>query len=747
MKYFVLCLTFLLTPFTQVNSTALPKVPANPQKVRMIGNILKDALERYHYRKLKINNSLSQKAFVEFFKKLDYGKQFFIQPDLNTLKAYEFKMDDEMLSGDLKLVKSVEKILEARIKLINQYSNDILKKPFNFNKSEGIELDPDKREFAKTNSELKERWRKILKHATLMRYLSLVEQQVYEKEGKGKDGKKIKKVKNAKVKKVKKGKKSDKLVGLSTKQLRKKAQEGIKKKYTKFFKRLEKDTDEDYLEKFYNSIATIFDPHTNYLPPKRKEDFDIDISGSLEGIGAVLQEDGAFIKVNTIVPGGAASRQGELEVDDKIIMVGEGNKEPVDIVDMRVDDAVRYIRGKKGTEVRLTVQKIDGSKKVIPIIRDIVQIGASFTKSSVLQHKKLGKKIGYILVPKFYRDFGKDGARNCSNDVRIELERLKKQGIEGVILDLRNNGGGALEDAKIMSGLFIKKGPIVQIKNHDGKVKVMEDTDASVVYDGPLIVLTNRFSASASEILAGALQDYERAVIMGSQFSHGKGTVQAVLNLSQGPLLSMFGANLGALKVTIQKFYRVSGNSTQYKGVTPNIFLPDPYSYSKNREQDLDYSLPWDQVKPLKYEKWTKNYFDLKTLKIESAKRISKSKKFKKLQESINFLKKRADDTVASLNVAVVKKRNAESKAFANKLKEEIANKDVIVTNFENSLKSAEKVKKVDYKKWKKEFEKRKEKWVEGLQKDIGLEESLYVMNDMVAANKKAKLASKSKTK
>ena len=641
----------------------------------------------------------------------------------------------------LNLVSNAGKLLKGRIKLVEEYSNDILKKPFNFDKKEKLELDPDKRQFAKNNKELRERWRKILKHSTLTRYLALTEQQKFETEGKDKDGKKIKKDK----KKKKKVKPEDKLAGLSSKQLRKKAQDGIKKKYSRFFKRLQKDTNEDYLERFYNSISTIFDPHTAYLPPKRKEDFDIDISGSLEGIGAVLQEDGMFIKVVTIVPGGAAWRQKDLEVDDKILMVGQGNKEPVDIVDMRVDDAVRYIRGKKGTEVRLTVQKVDGSKKVIPIIRDVVQIGASFTKSSILNHKKIGKKIGYIHVPKFYRDFGKEGARNCSNDVRIELERLKKENVEGVILDLRNNGGGALEDARIMSGLFIENGPIVQIKNHDASVKVMEDTDRSVVYDGPLIVMTNRFSASASEILAGALQDYGRAVIVGSEHSHGKGTVQAVLNLSQGPLLSMFGSNLGALKVTIQKFYRINGNSTQYKGVTPHVFLPDPYAYSKNREQDLDYSLPWDQVKPLKYKVWKKDHFDLKKLKINSEKRVSKSKRFGKMNESIQFLKNRADDTVASLNIDIVKKKNIESKKVADKLKDEIVNKEIIVTNYENSLKDAEKIKKMDFKKWKKDFEQRKEEWVKGLQKDVGLEESLFVMSEMVEANKKHLKIGKSK--
>ncbi len=471
------------------------------------------------------------------------------------------------------------------------------------------------------------------------------------------------------------------------------------------------------------------------MPPKRNEDFDIDISGSLEGIGAVLQEDGAYIKVVSIVPGGAAWRQKELEVNDIILMVSQGKKDPsdpVDLEDMRVDDAVRFIRGKKGTEVQLTVKKPDGARQTISIIRDVVHIGASYAKSSVLDLPNIEGKIGYIHVPKFYRDFGDKNSRNCTDDVRSELVRLKKAKVAGIILDLRNNGGGALEDAKQMSGLFIKEGPIVQVKNYSGKVEVLPDDDKEVVYGGPLVVMINRFSASASEILAAALQDYGRAVIVGGQYSHGKGTVQAVLNLDQGPLMSMFGSSMGALKVTIQKFYRINGGSTQFKGVTPDILLTDPLGYGKNREQDLDFPMPWDEIKGLSFIPWSKHKYNMKKIKVASKKRTNSSKRFKTIRESLKYLNTRLNDTKLNLNLDMLIADDKKNKIIVEKFKFDQENKDLKVTNFEESLMTADHIRSKDKEKWKKDFEQRKEEWVKALRSDILLEETLYIMKDMI---------------
>ena len=517
--------------------------------------------------------------------------------------------------------------------------------------------------------------------------------------------------------------------------MRKKAHEVISKKYKIHFSKMLKESRSEQLEKFFNAIAKIYDPHTNYLPPRRKEDFDIEMTGSLEGIGAILQEDGPYIQVAKIVPGGAAWRQKELQVNDKILKVSEKGKEVIDLVGFRVSDAVRHIRGKKGTEVILTVRKVDGSVKKIPIVRDVIQVAASFAKSSVIRHKNLKPKIGYILLPKFYRDFG-NSEKNCTEDVLAEIKRLKKSGVDGIIFDLRDNGGGALEDARKMSGLFIKNGPIVQIKGHTSQVHVMTDDDKRIFYDGPLLVMINRFSASASEIFAGAMQDYKRGVIVGGEYTHGKGTVQTIIELDRGPLKKLFDEDLGFVKITIQKFYRITGGSTQYKGIKPDIILPDPLGYVKNREQDLDHSLPWGRINALRYNQWNPGY-NIEQLKKNSSARVAKNQDFQKIVRRVNYLVKRSKDTNNSLNKDELVASEKKTKENMEKYKLDKENKDILISNYESSLRSYEKVLPGEAEKWKKDFKERKKEWVESLRKDPMLEESLYIMNDMIVESGK----------
>ena len=719
-KIFVL--GFLINSYFYLTSD----VNAYNSKDKLVGNILKSTLETYHYKKMVIDDSVSQRAFVEYIKQIDFGKQFLLKKDVKKLEKYQFMLDDFMLNGDAKVINDSMNLVFAGVKRADSYRQEFFKKGFDFKKSESIELDPEKRKYLDNEAQQKELWRKLFKQATLSRYLDLwQEQEDLRKENKNNKNKKSKNKKS----------KEEKI--LTKKQTLSKATKAINEKYEKLFSRILKDDKDDYRERLFNAISEIFDPHTVYLPPKKKEDFDIDISGSLEGIGAVLSEDGSYIKVVSIVPGGAAWRQKELEVEDLIISVAQGRDGvPVSLVDMRVDDAVRYIRGKKGTIVRLMVKKVDGTRKTVSIVRDVVKISESYVKSSIVSHKKLGQKIGYIRVPKFYRDFS-GGGRNCSEDVRKELVRLKKIGVDGVVLDLRNNGGGALEDARIMSGLFIKEGPIVQIRNHKGDLDVLKDYDPSIVYGGPLIVMINRFSASASEILAGALQDYERAVIVGGEYSHGKGTVQAVLNLNQAPLLKMFGPTMGALKVTIQKFYRVNGGSTQYKGITPDIVLPDPMGYAKNREQDLDYSLKWDKVSKLKYNKWDGPFFDLDALIKKSQKRAQSNKNLNKIRGSVDYLVLKREDTKVSLNERQVQKEDKERKKIMDKFKIEEPNLNIVVSHFEDALSEDETIKKQNKKKWEEDVKQRLEDWSEGIQKDGVLEETLFIMNDMIKSTGK----------
>ena len=679
-------------------------------KEKFIGNLIKESLEKIHYKKMKLGDEVSQKAFDEFLKNIDYSKNFLLQSQVDALGKYALDMDDQMLSGEHKLLDLAVKFIRERVKKADLVRKKIFKNQFDFDKKERLELDPEKRSYLTSEKEFEDHWRKILKYETLNRYLALIE------ESEENDGKNVEK-------KVTEKKMTDK-------EKRKKAHELVSKKYSVHFSKILKEQRFEQLEKFFNAVAEIYDPHTSYLPPRRKEDFDIDMSGSLEGIGAMLEEDGPYIKVSKIVPGGAAWRQKELQANDIILAVSEKGKEPVDLVGFRVVDAVRYIRGKKGTEVILTVKKVDGSRKRIPIVRDVVQVAASFAKSSILRHKKLNIKIGYIMLPKFYRDFG-NGGKNCTEDVLAEINRLKKNGVDGIIFDLRNNGGGALEDARMMSGLFIKKGPIVQVKGHTGKIHVMHDSDNRTYYDGPLVVLVNRFSASASEILAGAIQDYNRGVIVGGAYSHGKGTVQTIVELNQGPFKTAFGGKLGALKITIQKFYRITGGSTQYKGIKPDIVLPDPLGYLENREQDLDHSLPWGRINALKYSLWNPSY-DVSRLKEMSAQRVQKNNNFQKIIKSVDHLVSRREDTEVSLNKDEVIATNKKTKNIIERYKLDSENKDILVSHYESSLRSYEKVLPGESKKWKEDFKERKKEWVETLRKDPFLEESLYIMNDMI---------------
>jgi carboxyl-terminal processing protease len=724
MKYL---LSLFLVCFVAQNAQAYKDI-AKDKRAKIIGNSYKDNLEVYHYRDMKINDDVSKKAFDEFIKRVDVGKQFLLASDVKKLEKYRMLMDDQLVSGNHKLVFETMQIIKKRVNTIDKYRKKFFKnKKISFKTNDSLELDPDKRKFLKTDKQLEKLWAKSFKHSVLTRYMSLVEEQNTDEEDK-KD----------KKKKKKKEKK------LTDSELRKKAIKAIDKKYKKMFDRVLTEEFNDYIEDFFNAIGNIYDPHTMYFSPQKKEDFDIDISGQLEGIGAVLSEDGSYIKVVKVIPGGAAWKQKGLEIDDVILLVTQDSGEVTDLVDMRVGDAVRYIRGPKGSVVKLTVKKVDGSIKVVPIKRDVVVIEESFAKSSVLEHKKLGLKVGYIHVPKFYRDFQKKKSKtaNVTYDVKVELERLKKSKVKGMILDLRNNTGGALEDARLMSGLFIEKGPIVQIKNHRNKIEIYKDDDSSVTYDGPLIVLINRFSASASEILAAALQDYNRAVIVGGEFSHGKGTVQVVFNINENALLRMHGFDMGSNKITVQKFYRVTGESTQYRGVTPDVILPDPFGYVKSRERDIEYSLPWDKIEALSYKKWKNDKWNIKKLKKRSANRVKKSKRFDVIEKSVDYLTKRREDTTVSLNIEKVKKQNAENKKMSEKLKLETINKDIQVSNVDASLKahSSYKPKKRD-KKWEEEFAERKKEWVEALQKDPILEESIFILDDIIKSMKGKKLS------
>ena len=593
-----------------------------------IGFLLEKQLPVFHFSGKQFNEKLAQDAFRLYLKQLDFQKRFLLASDVETLRGYVPRIPTDIDQGTLTLPRIAADILQERIGQAGKMVTDILAQPISQTNPETLETDPEKLAYAQSMDELRDRWRRIIRGQVIGRFLDLEEEQAKQKE-QGKE-------------KVKK----------DAKALWQEAIEKVSKQNKNFFHRLGQDTLQDQYDRFYNALAGAFDPHTNYIPPAGKEQFDITMSGSLEGIGAVLSEEDGFIKVKQIMPGSASARQGRLQAGDTILQVAQGAEEPVDVTDMRLNDVVRLVRGPKGSEVRLTTKKADGSKEMIPIIRDVVQIEETFVKSMVLDGPD-GKKIGYILIPGFYHDFKKEngGGRDSGKDTRREVEKLKAAGVEGIILDLRNNGGGALLDAVAIVGLFIDEGPVVQVRNERGNERVLRDDQGGIVYSGPLLVMVNKFSASASEIVAAALQDYGRAVIVGDGHTHGKGTVQTVMDMDE---MRMFYQtqfdHLGALKVTIQKFYRINGNSTQFRGVEPDIFLPSMVGYVKSGEKYLDYALPWDTISPVRHNQWQPP-LPLEQLRQRSEKRVAQDKAFFAIKEEAKNAEKRSNETLITLTV------------------------------------------------------------------------------------------------
>ncbi len=577
-------------------SVCCAETTVDEKRNKLIGYMLYKQLPSIHFSDKKVDDELANATFDLYLKQLDFQKRFLLQEDVKELEKFRYQIDDNLKKGATTLPEVGYSLVAQRIVQVKAIVKEILAGKFDLTTDEFYETDPDKLDYVSNMEELRQRWRKILKAQVISRYLDLLEEQ-----------------------KDKKEKRSEKDLWLE-------AKEKVGKRNTNFFVRLNQETLQDHYDRFFNSVTRAFDPHTNYMPPDKKEDFDIHMRGSLEGIGALLREEDGYIKVVRIIPGSASARQGSLLAEDIILAVAEGEAEPVEVTDMRLRDAVRLIRGPKGTEVRLTVKKPEGVTVVIPIIRDVVQIEETFVKSTILNSVD-GTKVGYVMIPSFYRDFEmtRNGgtARNSTDDTRKALQELNKEGIKGLILDLRNNGGGSLVDAVDITGLFLKSGPVVQVKNSFGTRKVLNDEDLDLVYDGPLVVLVNLFSASASEILAAALQDYGRAIVIGGRHTHGKGTVQTIVDLNDNiPLLHLQRyEDLGALKVTIQKFYRINGGSTQFKGVEPDIVLPSLFDHLKSGEQYLDNSLPWDQVASVPYFPYPSGGVDLNVVQQRSIER------------------------------------------------------------------------------------------------------------------------------
>ncbi len=665
-------------------------------KSEVLIKALMQGINSLHYNPEKLDDAFSKKAFALYLERLDYNKKFLLESDVVALRKFETAIDDQLREGTYEFFDASADLIEKRTKESEAFYKEVLAKPFDFSKDETIELDGKKLAYAKDMASLKEAWRKQLKYQTLVHLANMQEQQA-------------KPAVNGEKKETK-----------TFEQLEKEARERVIKTYADLYQRLERRNKEDWRSIYINSVTNVYDPHTGYFPPKAKADFDIDFSGRLEGIGASLQEKDGQIKVMEIVPGSPSYLQGDLKPGDAIQKVAQGAGEPVVIEGMRIDDAIQLIRGKKGTEVRLTVRKPDASTKVITIIRDVIVIDDTYAQSAIIN---ADQKIGYIKLPSFYADFERrqDG-RNSGADVKREIEKLKAEGMQGLVLDLRNNGGGSLGDAIEMAGLFIEQGPIVQVKTAQGKAVVYDDRDPTLQYDGPLVVLVNANSASASEILAAAMQDYKRAVIVGSQ-TFGKGTVQQFIELDD-VLPAQLNAYkpLGALKLTTQKFYRINGGTTQLRGVKPDVTLPDAYSFLEFGEKEQDYPLPFDEISPAKYKPWTKSSINLSQVQANSKKRIAGNKSFEVIQASGVRMKKQSDNTSRSLNLKKYMEEDKKAEAESKRLEE--AQKEVPVLDIYRMKQDLQAISSDTAK------TARSKDFLKSLQKDIYVEEAVAIIKN-----------------
>lgn len=696
----ILFLLASLICFNSFSSTIDHEIKKDPEKDRVLIYVLKNILTRGHFVVKDMNDDFSEFVYQNFIDGLDSSKRYFTQKDIKEFSQYKYEIDNQLLKDDLSFYHLVYSRFLEKIKNAKSYYGDLLAQPFNFKKNETIDLDYKNVPFAKNNNELIDYWRKQLKLQTLSKIQELTALQEN----------KLKKDKNHPKK--------------SFKTLEKEARTEVLKNMEELYIRIEELEHEDWFSTFLNSVVGAFDPHTTYMDPNIKERFDQNISGKLEGIGARLQKKGIYTHVSELVAGGPAFKQGELEPEDIILKVAQGEEEPIDIVGMRLDDAIKFIKGKKGTEVRLTVKKkIDGSIQIISIIRDVVQLDETFVKSSIVE--KNGKKYAIIDLPSFYIDFSDNNYRDSAKDMEKEIERLKAEGVNGLIVDLRNNGGGSLKTAIEISGLFIDKGPIVQVKYRGENPIVKEDIDPTVQWDGAVVVLVNEFSASASEIFAAAMQDYKRGVILGGNQTYGKGTVQNILPINQ--FYPKYEKDLGYLKMTIQKFYRVNGGSTQKEGVYSDIAMPSRLSYMKYGERDLEGALNWDKVPQAKYTQ-TNTYANFNDVVYNSKQRIANSKNFKLINEYAKWLKENQEDMSFSLNYKQFFAKNDQKEKEADQFKsvfEYTSNLTFTSPKYEKALFKNDK-----------DLADKRIAWHKSLSKDMYISEALNVLSELKLKNK-----------
>ena len=687
----------LLAIFIAIASCSFTtKTFENPNRDKLLMQLISYLLEQGHFQPKYFNDEFSLEVYKRFLNRIDPYKHYFYKSDIEVFKQYEQQLDDQIQNYEIEFFNIVYKRLTQRINESVDVYNDILSKPFDYEINENFNSESEELDYVSSRNEMYERWRKQLKFTTLSSYHDLLSDQ------------------------QSKSNNSD----LTTKTKEQIEEEsrlstlGNLEQTAIYFNDLRRD---DWLSIYINSIAESFDPHTYYFAPQDKDRFDASMSGKYEGIGARLEKKMNEIRITELISGGSAWRQNKLQVGDIILKVRQENEnEAVSVLGKRLDDAVKLIKGPKGTSVILTLRRVDGTIEDLKIPRDEIELEETYVKSSIL--KSDGYIFGVINLPKFYIDFEDLNSRNATTDLKKEIQRLKSEGMNGLVLDLRNNGGGSLKTVVDIGGLFIDKGPIVQVRSTGYDSEVLRDRDPSIVWDGALVILVNEFSASASEILAAAMQDYKRAVIIGSKQTYGKGTVQNIIDLNK-MIKNNTNGDMGALKFTTQKYYRINGGSTQLEGVKSDIVLPNRYTYMDMGEKDQDNPLPWDEIQPATYKEWENSINYEEIIKL-SRNRVNNNPTLKLIDESARWIEKTRSKKVFSLNYKIFKNEMIDNERESKKF-DSISNykTDLLFSSlsYEFPLMDRDSV-----------LRDNRNRWHESLSKDIYMEEALNVLKDLL---------------
>lgn len=674
------------------------------EKMHIIMINVKNALS-FHYAPKPINDAYSEEVYNNYFESIDPTKKYFLQSDMDEFAKHRNLLDDYLNKGDLIFYKQTIDRLYERVDEIDKMTQDIFSKPINLNEDEEFILEPKLKKHPANKEELYDEWKKYIKYNILQEIETMTSKEEAQKEKRDSViAHRLKDTINVKT--------------LSLEEKKNKATEEIKELISHTFKRFKKRKKMDWFSVYMNAYTEVFDPHTNYFSPKDKEDFDTNFAGKVIGIGAQIQEKKGYLYMGPLVVGAPAWKSKQISEGDKILKVkAKPNEEPTNVVGMLVDEAVRLIRGEKNTEVVLTLQKKDGSIKEVKLIREEVSIEDTFARSIVINNSN-GDKFGYIYLPSFNADFENPHGRNASDDVKAEILKLKAKNIKGIILDVRSNGGGALTEVVDIMGLFIKNGPVVQVKDGSGKIDILRNRSNTPIWDGPLLIMQSEFSASASEILAGAVKDYQRGVVLGSPHSYGKGTVQTFIEFNRFMRTS---DDFGSLKLTIQKFYRINGKSTQLKGVDADIPMKGLFTYAEIGEKYKENALPWDQIPTANFS--SSYSLNLQKLLNNSQKRLANDNIYQLLQESALWREKLDKEEKIALNLTkfmeLMKNRKEHIKNFK------------ILSKYDNQLKFTLHSDEENRTKKDTAFKQKSESWIKNLRKDIYLKEAINVISEI----------------